>query len=571
MVTSVVVPVKMAEVIAVETLVEAESKPSDQIIHRSEESSSHAPSSFTCTITNPNSSNTSSTNKRSAFDEQESPKKKMKGVRASEILQSNNNGEGSPGKKMSITDELQSNKDNSVGAPISKSDVGDTTLQLQTADESKFVHLKDKTKNDALFGGCTNKLWDSNARLWKLVEDKKALYHQTSSRNERSSIAMGILHEWQAQDPPGRFLILEPFGWKEVGDEISRKKIVAKLGRGSRKKKRDSDESNTTTISFGDGENGDVCPHAIESGYNDVLSYFASTTFAAESQLSLHEQKESSVQRECPILQSHANLPILSQKQFMKAKSNTVAANADEVDTGNKITSPYIEKEVSKFLIEEAKNLVNDVTSAKTGQCQNQPSPPTSVMASHQAQVTNPQTAPKIAMASKEINTTNDTTSKLPVAFGFSLDDDDGTSKQLAQEATEKWQSQGMKAATSKGKKRVSIGEDVIKSGGRSLCITPKAPKTPSSTTPKTPKTPATLLETKSAPNLTEGWMIKTFQRTGGKSCGSTDKYFYSPQKEIKFRSMKGCKQFIEILGEPEVDGNETIALKLYKERGYKF
>ena len=65
--------------------------------------------------------------------------------------------------------------------------------------------------------------------------------------------------------------------------------------------------------------------------------------------------------------------------------------------------------------------------------------------------------------------------------------------------------------------------------------------------------------------------MIKTFQRTGGKTAGSTDKYFYSPQKEIKFRSMKGCIQFIEILGEPEVDGNETIALKLYKERGYKF
>jgi len=235
MVTSVVVPAKMAEVIAVETLAEAESKPSDKIIHQSEESSSHAPSSFTCTM-NPNSSNTSSTNKRSAFDEQESPKKKMKGVRASEILQSNNNGDSAPlssnnvsqenfddttsllqlqlqtdecpsgssrddkegalSKKMKkecITDELQSNKDNSVGAPISKLDLGDTTLQLQTADESKFVHLKDITKNDVFFyGGCTHK-YPSNARLWKLVDQSKALYHRTSSRNERSSIAMGIL------------------------------------------------------------------------------------------------------------------------------------------------------------------------------------------------------------------------------------------------------------------------------------------------------------------------------------------------------------------------------------------
>ena len=34
---------------------------------------------------------------------------------------------------------------------------------------------------------------------------------------------------------------------------------------------------------------------------------------------------------------------------------------------------------------------------------------------------------------------------------------------------------------------------------------------------------------------------------------------------------MKGCKYFIDILDEPDVDGDESAALKEYKERGYKF
>ena len=64
---------------------------------------------------------------------------------------------------------------------------------------------------------------------------------------------------------------------------------------------------------------------------------------------------------------------------------------------------------------------------------------------------------------------------------------------------------------------------------------------------------------------------MKMFQRASGSTAGGTDKYFYSPQKEIKFRSMKGCKTFVGILSEPGVDGNELEAKKLYKERGNKF
>ena len=83
------------------------------------------------------------------------------------------------------------------------------------------------------------------------------------------------------------------------------------------------------------------------------------------------------------------------------------------------------------------------------------------------------------------------------------------------------------------------------------------------------PRTPAKLLSTKSeVAGLPAGWTSKTYERKSGKTAGSTDTYFYSPQTGIKFRSIKRCKEFIEIV--KEVNGNETEALKLFKERGHK-
>ena len=179
----------------------------------------------------------------------------------------------------------------------------------------------------------------------------------------------------------------------------------------------------------------------------------------------------------------------------------------------------------------------------------------------------NPQTsaATKVAMASKETKLTRDQIAKLPVAFGFSLDDD-GASKLLAQAATELWYKQGNamnKSSTEMTKKRGTNKENK----------TPSKSGTPTSSGGgSTPKTPAILLEAKSAgPDLPEGWTTKKFQRTGGKTAGSSDKYWYSPDQDIKFRSMKGCKQFVAILKELGVDGNENSALKLYKERGFRF
>lgn len=151
-------------------------------------------------------------------------------------------------------------------------------------------------------------------------------------------------------------------------------------------------------------------------------------------------------------------------------------------------------------------------------------------------------------------------TAKMPVAFGFHLDDDG--SKLAALAAAANWKAQGQKAA-----------KDVQSAKGRrSLCGTPKGAKTPKgSGTPKTPRTPAVLLSTKAATGLPEGWVVKTFKRSSGRTAGGTDKYFFSPQAELKFRSMKAAKAFVGILSEPGVDGKESEAAKLFKERGHKF
>jgi hypothetical protein len=74
----------------------------------------------------------------------------------------------------------------------------------------------------------------------------------------------------------------------------------------------------------------------------------------------------------------------------------------------------------------------------------------------------------------------------------------------------------------------------------------------------------------KTPPGLPCGWTSKTFQRMSGRSSGSTDTYYYSPNAKIKFRSMKKCYIFIEILKDVNIDGNESAALNEFKKRGHK-
>jgi hypothetical protein len=84
------------------------------------------------------------------------------------------------------------------------------------------------------------------------------------------------------------------------------------------------------------------------------------------------------------------------------------------------------------------------------------------------------------------------------------------------------------------------------------------------------PRSSAILIESSDAPpGLPGGWTSKTFARAKSDGKGR-DTYFYSVQKKIKFRSMKACKAFIQILEEPAIDGSESAAFKEFKVRGFK-
>ncbi|KAL9189894.1 hypothetical protein ACHAXT_009569 [Thalassiosira profunda] len=432
-------------------------------------------------------------------------------------------------------------------------DVGDEKAvekTLVTLSQPALIKDEELSTNDIFLGqGGRYKNKPGNAKYRALVESRKILYQETK-RSQRAAIINDIMQTLRSQDPPSRFLKREDQmgGWLEVDDDTVRSKLGTAL-RGKSAKKRDSNDS---TGSGGDPSG--IRPYVQGSSYNDVLSYFASTPFDADSMQSLRDHKQRTAVRACPVLPSRASLPIVSQRQFINKK--TPALDVVVTDEESSLApSPTVQNEVSKFLEEEAKHVITalPVEEKPTKPAvSNEPSPTA-------ADMTEPTLAsPKVAVASDKM-ADNQSAAKMPVAFGFDLDND--ASKRLAQAAAENWLVLGGKAMKSKAKGRVSIG-----------CKTPKASKKPGgSATPKTPRTPAVLISTKPAPGLPEGWVVKMFQRASGSTAGGTDKYFYSPQTETKFRSMKGCKTFVGILSEPGVDGNELEAKKLYKERGNKF
>lgn len=69
-----------------------------------------------------------------------------------------------------------------------------------------------------------------NKRYRKMVEDRKVEY-VNSKRLDKPLVALGIIREWRAQDPPGRFLkIDEKTGlWNDVGDKKAREKTSQAL------------------------------------------------------------------------------------------------------------------------------------------------------------------------------------------------------------------------------------------------------------------------------------------------------------------------------------------------------
>ena len=72
-------------------------------------------------------------------------------------------------------------------------------------------------------------------------------------------------------------------------------------------------------------------------------------------------------------------------------------------------------------------------------------------------------------------------------------------------------------------------------------------------------------------PDFPEGWVIKTYRRSGGETIGKTDRFWFSPGRNIRFRAKKHSKQFIDILKEPSINGDEDAAAEAYKKRGLHF
>jgi len=147
-----------------------------------------------------------------------------------------------------------------------------------------------------------------------------------------------------------------------------------------------------------------------------------------------------------------------------------------------------------------------------------------------------------------------DSLKKYPMAFSFYLNDN-GTSKSVAQLSSDKWTKDGEKASKKKTTtKRIPNKSSVSTASLGSV------------------RTPAKLISTEPlGSDLPTGWVKKCFERSSGNSKGHIDRYFYSPQNQIKFRSMKNVQTFVHILKEPCINGDETAALIVFKTRGHRF
>lgn len=160
---------------------------------------------------------------------------------------------------------------------------------------------------------------------------------------------------------------------------------------------------------------------------------------------------------------------------------------------------------------------------------------------------------------------------KLPVAFGFNIDDKNGTSKKLAKSATKRWLSQG-KDAVMNGVGCPAWVEVAMQGNRKQKAGTTSSSSVSPTKQPKRARMNPTTPPSESAgPDFPTGWTTKTFARSASSKHGSkTYKVYYSPQLKKSFRSRKGALIFVEMLKEPEIMNDEEAAFKVFKERGHK-
>lgn len=107
-----------------------------------------------------------------------------------------------------------------------------------------FTGISEPGINDCLFGrgGGTNH-HPGNKRYRKIVEDRKEKY-LTSKRLDKPLVAMDIINEWRALDPPGRFLKQNEVTklWDDVGDKKAREKTSQALREKTPVKQREGEQ-----------------------------------------------------------------------------------------------------------------------------------------------------------------------------------------------------------------------------------------------------------------------------------------------------------------------------------------
>eukprot|EP01082_Thalassiosira_pseudonana_P005550 g4957.t1 g4957 contig18:316959-317933(-) len=67
------------------------------------------------------------------------------------------------------------------------------------------------------------------------------------------------------------------------------------------------------------------------------------------------------------------------------------------------------------------------------------------------------------------------------------------------------------------------------------------------------------------------GWIVKTYLSASREWVGRSTRYWFSPGRNIRFRTKKHVMTFIDILKESSVEGDEDKAAEVYKARGHKF
>ena len=118
--------------------------------------------------------------------------------------------------------------------------------------------------------------------------------------------------------------------------------------------------------------------------------------------------------------------------------------------------------------------------------------------------------------------------------------------------------------------KRLPSGGDVVPCSSKSNKKQKKAPAFILTTGDRN----TTALEVASGPadsDFPEGWIMKTYRRSGGETVGKTDKFWFSPGRNIRFRARKHAMSFLAVMKEPGVDGDEDKAAAIYKTRGLHF